>query len=376
MPAAGFVHSELALRGGNAGAELDDVGVVDTDGIHVVAAQEAALVDDGRFAELGIRHAGARADGVAEDDTTDGGDVVGHVDAGSLETTSDRDDDHAFGTRGLAVAVDGVVKLFVIGIDSEVEADAVVVLDLSAEQQVDDVFVAGHVGAVDVDDVVFDVVAGFVFIRGFEPGLDVAVLEDLSEGFAGFGSEGDGVVVGVEEVDRESSHSVVFLMGWVGGLAAVVISEVHCSYCSTIVLLGIGDGLGEIVDRVKDLALEGLETVVTAFRAARRRSCLVGGLASGSDFRADVEADGIGFEDHDVVLAKRLIVDVSDAGDAVADDADLGVGSQDVVAHIGDECPQTSDSSAIGDADLVGQRLLDNEGDVLAHLLSPSGVCV
>lgn len=213
MPAAGFAHSELALRGGNAGAELDDVSVVDTDGIHVVAAQEAALVDDRGFAELGIRHTGASADGIAEDDVANGGDVVGHIDAGSLETTSDRDDDHAFGAGSFAVAVDSPVEFFVAGFDSEVEADAVVVLDLSAEQQVDDVFVAGHVGAIDVDDIVFDVIAGLVFIGGFEPGLDIAVLKNLSEGFAGFGSEGDGVVVGVEEVDRESSHSVVFLMG-------------------------------------------------------------------------------------------------------------------------------------------------------------------
>lgn len=155
-----------------------------------------------------------------------------------------------------------------------------------------------------------------------------------------------------------------------------MISEVHCSYCSTIVLLGIGDGLGEIVDRVQNLTLEGLEAVVTAFRTARRRSCLVDGLAGGRDFRADLKADGIGFENHDVVLAQRLIVDMTDTGDAVADNADLGVGSEDVVAHIGDECPQTSDSGAVGDADLVGQRLLDDESNVLAHLLSPSGVCV
>lgn len=213
MPAAGFAHSELALRGGNAGAELDDVSVIDTDGVHVVAAQEAALVDDRGFAELGVRHAGAGADGIAEDDVADGGDVVGHIDAGSLETTSDRDDYHAFSARGFAVAVDSFVEFPVVGFDSEAEADAVVVLDLSAEQQIDDIFVVGHVGAIDVDDIVFDVIAGFVFIGGFEPGLDVAVLEDLSEGFSGFGSEGDGVVVGVEEVDRESSHSVVFLMG-------------------------------------------------------------------------------------------------------------------------------------------------------------------
>lgn len=155
-----------------------------------------------------------------------------------------------------------------------------------------------------------------------------------------------------------------------------MISEVHCSYCSTIVLLGIGDGLGEIVDRVQDLTLEGLETVVTAFRTARCRSCLVDWLAGGRDFRADLEADGIGFEDHDVVLAQRLVVDMTDTGDAVADNPDLGVGPKDIVAHIGDECPQTSDGGAIGDADLVGQRLLDDKGDVLAHLLSPSGVCV
>lgn len=155
-----------------------------------------------------------------------------------------------------------------------------------------------------------------------------------------------------------------------------MISEVHCSYCSTIVLLGIGDGLGEVIDRIQDLTLEGLETVVTAFRTARRRSCLVGGLAGGRDFRTDLEADGIGFEDHDVVPAQRLIVDVTDTGDTVADNADLGVGPENIVAHIGDECPQASDGSAISDTDLVGQRLLDDERYVLAHLLSPSGVCV